>query len=86
MPLTLKPGEVGEVLIEEELPELPVDVYDLVAQKLPAEDLPSLRLVSKKWYTATNKAVRIFGRNGFFSQSQLEHLHTAVHKFPGLTA
>ena len=86
MPLILKPEAVGEVLIEEELPELPADVYDLVAQKLPAEYLPSLRLVSKNWYTATNKAVRTFGKNGFFSHSQLEHLHTAIHKFPGLTS
>ena len=35
----------------EELPQLPKDVYELVAQKLPAAYLPSLRLVSKKWQT-----------------------------------
>lgn len=86
MPLTLEPGEVGAVVHEEELPQLPVDLYELVAQKLPVEDLPSLRLVSKKWYTATNKAVRIFGKKGFFSESQLENLHIAIHKFPGLTS
>lgn len=87
MPLSLEPG-VDENAHEDnpQLPQLPVDVYELVAQKLPAEDLPSLRLVSKKWYTATNKAVRIFGKNGFFSESQLDNLHVAIHKFTGLTS
>ncbi|KAL3130556.1 hypothetical protein ABBQ38_008364 [Trebouxia sp. C0009 RCD-2024] len=62
-----------------------VDAYELVAQKLPAEDLPSLRLVSKQWYHAANKAVRLFGKPGFFSKSQLAHLHLAAQKFSGLS-
>ena len=87
MPLTSDPEAVAEVVHEEEeLPQLPTDVYRLVAQKLPAADLPFLRLVSKKWYAATNKAVRTFGKKGVWSQSQLENLHVAVQKFPGLTS
>ena len=80
---TPDPGGVGEVVVEERLPQLPTEVYTLVAQKLPVEDLPSTRLVSKNWYTATNRAVRSFGKNSFFAGSQL---HTAIHKFPGLTS
>lgn len=86
MPLISETEEVGKMVHEEELPQLPEDVYELVAQKLPAADLPSLRLVSKKWYTATNHAVLVFGKDGFFSESQLENLHIAVQKFPGLTS
>ena len=87
MALTSEPKEVAKVVHEkEELPQLPIDVYKLVAQKSPAADLPSLRLVSKKWYAATNKAVRTFGKKGFLSKPQLENLHIAIQKFPGLTS
>lgn len=85
MLLTSETEEVCKMVHEEELPQLPKDVYELVAQKLPAADLPSLRLVSKKWYSAANRAVRVFCKQGVFSESQLENLHIAVRKFPGLT-
>ena len=86
MPLTSDPEEVAEVVPEEQLPQLPLDVYKLVAQKLPAADLASLRLINKKWYAAANKAVRTFGKKWVWSKSQLENLHIAVQKFPGLTS
>lgn len=60
-----------------------LDAYELVAQKLPAEDLPFLRLVSKQWYHAANKGVRTFGKPGFLSNRQLAHLHVAAQKFRG---
>ena len=79
---------MAEVVHEEQkLPQqLPIDVYKLVAQKLPAADLPSLRLVSKTWYATTNKAVRTFGKEGFLSKAQLENLHVAIQKSSGLTS
>ncbi|KAL3130560.1 hypothetical protein ABBQ38_008367 [Trebouxia sp. C0009 RCD-2024] len=75
----------GEVPCQVDLRLLFLDAYELVAQKLPAEDLPSLRLVSKQWYHAANKAVLLFGKPGFFSKSQLAHLHLAAQRFPGLS-
>lgn len=85
MPLLSGPEEVSEVVCAADMSLLPVIAYELVAQKLPVKDLPALRLVSKLWYRAANKAVRLFGKSGFFSESQLENLDIAAQKFPGLT-
>lgn len=67
------------------LPELPLPVYCLIAQALPQEDLPSLRLVSKDCYQAANKAVRTFGQNGCVTNVQLDFLDSCTHKFPSLS-
>ena len=68
------------------LPELPLFAYNLVALALPHEDLPSLRLVSREWCEAANKAVRRFSKEKYYSApAQLDDLRIAVQKFTGLS-
>lgn len=55
-----------------------------MAQALPHEDLPSLRLVSREWREAANKAVRRLGISPL-THTQLDNLRVAVQMFPGLS-
>ena len=71
----------------EELPKLPLAAYTLVARSLQHEDLSSLRLVSRAWCYAANRAVRYLNNSGFsMTKAQLDNLHTVVEKFPGLSS
>ena len=83
----MAPGEDADCLLDTQLLALPLHICSIVAQALPQEDLPSLRLVSRAWCDAASRAVRHLGKgvNSVLRLAQREHLQIAAHKFPGLS-
>lgn len=77
--------ETGNAVADSEVPQVPFIAYTLVAAALTQEDLPSLRLVSKAWCYAADRAVRRYGKkHGWLTPAQLDNLHIAALKFSGL--
>ena len=79
--------ETAEKLDDEEpaVTKLPLIAYDSVARALPPECLPSLRLVSKRWCEAANKAVQCLSTRNILVDAYFDNLHIAVRKFTCLT-
>lgn len=66
------------------LPPFPAALYPLVARLVAQDDLPALRLTSKRWHEAANTAVQSIGKEGWLPKTQLQHMLTSAHKYPGL--
>ena len=67
------------------LPSIPAALYKIVAQYVDADDLPALRLASKSWHGAATAAVQRVGKDGWLTETQLQWLPSAAHKFSGLS-
>lgn len=65
-----------------ELPPFPAALCPLVARLVSQDDLPALRLTSKRCHDAANSALRHVKKR-WLTLTQRQHLPTAVHKFPG---
>ena len=66
-------------------PHIPAALYKIVAQYVDADDLPALRLASKSWHGAATAAVQRVGKGGFLTETQLQRLPSAAHRFFGLS-